>query len=156
MAVPLQEEWLAAQPIGKLPAVRGVQKRLHRVARQVRMTAVDHRQKVQIVIAERGGEARAQIPGEPQRLQGRRPAVHQIAHAPQAIRLGEAHMREQRPQSRQAALNVANDVGRHRTLARPRGKRFLSMRRQCTAFGASNEKRAMGTSNNSPAALRNS
>jgi len=76
--------------------------------------ALSQRQQVQIVVAEHGHRAIAQITHEAQCDKGGRAAVDEVAHEPQAIlRTIEPECAKQRLQLFEAALNIADRVGSH-------------------------------------------
>ena len=62
-AVAGDQKRLSAQPIGKFGAVGRVEQAFHGVAIAMRMAAVDHRQEVQVVVAENGSETRPECTG---------------------------------------------------------------------------------------------
>ena len=66
-AIRFRQQRQPAQPVGQFKAIRRRQHILERIPRAMRMAAVDHRQKVQIVVAQNAHEALAESAGEAQR-----------------------------------------------------------------------------------------
>ena len=73
------------------------------------------RNEVQVVVAEYRDRARPEAANEAQHFERFRPAVDQVAHEPEPVRvLSEADLVQERLQLVEAALHVADRISRHR------------------------------------------
>ena len=114
------QEFLLAQPVEQVVAIRGVEDFLQGVAFFQALAVVRHGQQVQIVIAQHAGQGIAHGVEKTQGFQRLRATVDQVADQPQTILGGvEGHFLKQALQRLQAALQVADGVDGHISAALP-------------------------------------